>query len=449
MSQLERHTGNVATVTYGCQMSEREADLLTEIAVQEGYQRCADIHEADLILINTCCVRESAENKILGKIGELKRLKEQRPGLKIAVSGCMVQQPDRLEWLMKRAPHVDLWTGTDQMNDFARLLRQLDAGAVVAVIGANLAIQAEDLPVAGQGRKQVNVNIMYGCNNFCTYCIVPYVRGRERSRSREDILAEIRTLVASGCREVTLLGQNVNSYGLDAQWEYDFADLLQSADRIPGIARVRFMTSHPKDLSDKLIETVAQGRSLCEHFHLPVQSGSNEILKRMNRRYTREYYLERLDKIRQRIPQASITSDMIVGFPGETEADFQDTLDLVAQADFSQLFTFVYSRRSGTAAATMPDQIPLEEKKRRLQTLMALQEQKSLAWKRRLVGQTVEVMTEGVSKNNQQRLSGRTRGNELVVFPGDVQRSGEIIRVKIVDTTAWTLIANALKCGER
>ncbi|MDR3288040.1 MAG: tRNA (N6-isopentenyl adenosine(37)-C2)-methylthiotransferase MiaB [Peptococcaceae bacterium] len=444
MSQAESQEKKVATLVYGCQMSERDAELLTEIAAREGYRCCAELQEADLIIVNTCCVRESAENKILGKIGELKRLKESNPGLKIAVSGCMVQQPDRLRQLVKRAPHVDLWMGTYHLNDFSQLLRQLEDGAKIAVADEQ-ETGPEKLPVTGKGKRRVHINIMYGCNNYCAYCIVPYVRGRERSRRREDILAEVEELVAAGCREVTLLGQNVNSYGQDAALDYDFADLLQSIDRLEGLQRVRFTTSHPKDLSDKLIQTVAAGKRLCEHFHLPVQSGSDEILARMNRKYTREYYRSRVRRIREQIPGASITSDVIVGFPGESEENFRETLDLVAEMNFSQVFTFLYSKRSGTAAAELPDQIPLEVKKRRLQTLMALQQEKSLAWKRRMIGQTYEVMVEGVSKTNQGRLSGRTRGNELVVFAGEEALIGELAAVKMLEASPWTLIGEMRK----
>ncbi|MEL1136391.1 tRNA (N6-isopentenyl adenosine(37)-C2)-methylthiotransferase MiaB [Desulfitobacterium sp. THU1] len=428
----------VVTLAYGCQMSERDADTLTEISSQKGYTPSQDLEHADLIIINTCCVRESAENKILGKIGELKRLKAINPQLKIAISGCMVQQPGALERLKKRAPHVDIWAGTHNIHEFQRLLDESDEGKV-AEVWEKPKETLESVPLAEKGKLKAFVNISYGCDNFCTYCIVPHVRGRERSRHPQEIIAEINALVKSGCREVTLLGQNVNSYGQDLQPPYDFADLLKDVDAIPGLWRVRFMTSHPKDLSDKLIEVIATGQHLCEHIHLPCQAGSNDILQRMNRKYTREYYLSRIDEIKKRIPQASITTDIIVGFPSETEEDFAQTLDLISEVTYSQAFTFMYSKRSGTAAARMEEQLPLDIKKHRLQRLINLQNAQSLAWRQKMIGHTYEVLVEGPSKANPDRLTGRTRGNELVVFSGEPRQIGTLVQVIIQDASAWTL----------
>ncbi|HWQ71639.1 MAG TPA: tRNA (N6-isopentenyl adenosine(37)-C2)-methylthiotransferase MiaB [Desulfitobacteriaceae bacterium] len=430
----------VVTLTFGCQMSERDAETLTEISAQQGYCRCTNLQEADLVIVNTCCVRESAENKILGKIGELKRLKDKKPGLIIAVAGCMVQQPQVLERLQKRAPHVDIWTGTFNLHNFSTFLKQAAKSEKTAVVYDLPDESLEAAPQSEKGKLQANVNIMYGCNNFCSYCIVPYVRGRERSRRPEDIIQEIRNLAASGCREVSLLGQNVNSYGLEFSPAYDFADLLKEVDQIPGLWRVRFITSHPKDLSDKLIAAIAAGTHLCEHIHLPVQAGSNAVLQRMNRKYTREYYLSRLAKIRELIPEVSITTDIIVGFPGETASDFLQTLELVEQGNFSQAFTFMYSKRSGTAAASMPEQIPLDVKKARLQELMLLQKDKSLAWRQKMLGKNYEILVEGPSKTNPDRLSGRTRSNELVVFPGNNSMIGTLVNVKIIEAGPWTML---------
>lgn len=433
----------VATIVFGCQMSERDAETLTTLSADLGYKPTEELKEADLIIINTCCVRESAENKILGKIGELKRLKENNPNLKIAVSGCMVQQPGALAKLQKRAPHVDIWTGTHNLHNFPAMLEHSQAkGKIAEVVDTPLAIT--ELPRREKGKLRAFVNIMYGCNNFCTYCIVPHVRGRERSRPAAEIIGEIKDLVANGCREVTLLGQNVNSYGQDFTPTYDFADLLQEVDQISGLARVRFTTSHPKDLSDKLIETIAQGRHLCEHIHLPVQSGSNSILKSMNRQYTREYYLSRVAKIREIIPDVSLTTDIIVGFPGESEDDFAQTLDLVRQVQYSQAFTFLYSKRSGTLAAVMPDQVPLDVKKRRLQELMKIQTEASLKWRERMVGRIYEVLVECPSKTNPERLTGRTRGNELVVFNGDSELVGKLIPVQMTEAGSWTLVGEVV-----
>jgi len=382
----------VVTLVYGCQMSERDAETLTEITRHFGYSPSDDLETADLVIVNTCCVRESAENKILGKIGELKKLKERNLNVKIAISGCMVQQPGALERLQKRAPHVDIWAGTHNLHDFPALLQRVEQGGKVAEVWQEPKATLEVTPLAEKGKLHVNVNIMSGCDNFCSYCIVPHVRGRERSRKPKEILQEIESLVDSGCREVTLLGQNVNSYGKEFLPAYDFADLLHQVDQIAFLLRIRFITSHPKDLSDKLIETVAEGEKLCEHFHLPIQSGSNFILERMNRKYTREYYLSRVQKIRELIPNASLTTDIIVGFPGESEEEFEQTLAMINQAHYSQAFTFMYSKRSGTLAAQMEDQIPLDVKKRRLQKLMSVQNQKSLEWRQHMIGKMVEFL---------------------------------------------------------
>ena len=430
----------VVTLTYGCQMSERDAETITEIASQSGYSRSEDLATADLVIINTCCVRESAENRILGKIGELKKLKEKNPNLKIAISGCMVQQPGALERLQKRASHVDIWAGTHNLHDFSALLSRAEQGKKVAEVWQEPKHTLESTPLAEQGKLHANVNIMYGCDNFCSYCIVPHVRGRERSRKPEEIIQEIENLVASGCREVTLLGQNVNSYGKEFSPAYDFADLLRAVDKIPLLLRIRFLTSHPKDLSDKLIETVARGEKLCEHFHLPIQSGSNSILQRMNRKYTREYYLNRVQKIRGLVPNASLTTDIVVGFPGESEDDFEQTLAIMKLIHYSQAFTFMFSKRSGTLAATMDDQIPLDVKKRRLQRLMSVQNQESLDWRQGMVGEKYEVLVEGPSKTNPTRLTGRTRGNELVVFKGNSKSVGSLVDVRILEAGSWTLV---------
>jgi len=430
----------VVTLVYGCQMSERDAGTLTEITRHFGYSPSDDLETADLVIVNTCCVRESAENKILGKIGELKKLKERNLNVKIAITGCMVQQPGALERLQKRAPHVDIWAGTHNLHDFSALLQRVEQGEKVAEVWQEPKATLEITPLAEKGKLQANVNIMYGCDNFCSYCIVPHVRGRERSRRPSEILQEIESLVDSGCREVTLLGQNVNSYGKEFSPAYDFADLLQQVNQIAFLLRIRFITSHPKDLSNKLIETVAEGEKLCEHFHLPIQSGSNYILERMNRKYTREYYLSRVKKIHELIPNACVTTDIIVGFPGETEEDFEQTLAMMNQVHYSQAFTFMYSKRTGTLAAEMEDQIPLDVKKRRLQKLMSVQNQESLELRQQMIGKMVEVLVEGPSRTNPKRLTGRTRGNDLVVFVGNLETIGSLVNVRINEAGSWTLI---------
>jgi tRNA-2-methylthio-N6-dimethylallyladenosine synthase len=437
----------VCTLSYGCQMSERDAETLTAVSHHLGYSRTEDPSAADLIIVNTCCVRESAENKIIGKIGQLKKIKEKKPSLIIAVAGCMVQQPGIVEKLRKRAPHVDIWTGTFDYHRFAELLQASESGKKVSLISGQETGAGEAEPLAEKGKLRVNVNIMYGCNNFCAYCIVPYVRGRERSRPQAMILKEVAELAASGCREVTLLGQNVNSYGKTDGFPYDFADLLQAMDKIEGLTRVRFTTSHPKDLSDKLIATVAGGKRLCAHFHLPFQAGSNRILQAMNRNYTREYYLERVQKIKAALPEVRLSTDIIVGFPGETEEDFEQTLDLVRTVRFSQAFTFMFSKRSGTAAAELPDQVPLEVKKRRLQKLMAVQNAQSLAWRQEMIGGTYEVLVEGPSKTKAATLTGRTRGNEVVIFQGNENLIGNLINVRIDSANSWTLFGTTAKAN--
>lgn len=436
---MSQNKKKVYTISYGCQMSERDAETLTAIASQSGYVRIDDPEKADLIIINTCCVRESAENRIIGKIGELKKLKERKPTLKIAIAGCMVQQPGILEKLKKRASHVDIWTGTFDHHKFKELLQTSSDGLKVSLVSSEAANSTEVVPLAEKGKQRATVNIMVGCDNYCAYCIVPYVRGRERSRPMDVILNEIGILVENGCQEVTLLGQNVNSYGRKDKFDYDFPDLLKEIDKIDGLARIRFMTSHPKDLSDKLITTVAEGEHLCEHFHFPFQSGSNRILQAMNRKYSREYYLERVEQILKEVPEARITTDIIVGFPGETEEDFEQTLDVVRTIPFSQAYTFMFSKRSGTLAAQLPEQVPLEIKKYRLQRLIELQNAGSLAWRQKLLDKNCEILVEGISKTNPEQVSGRTRGNEVVVVKGSEELIDSLINVKIISANSWTL----------
>lgn len=436
---MTENNKKVATIYYGCQMSERDAETLTAISTQKGYTPTKDLEEADLIIINTCCVRESAENKIIGKIGQLKKYKKKNPSLRIAVSGCMVQQPGIIDKLKKRASHVDIWTGTFDMENFEKMIETANLGQKAVQISEKAVKTSEVVPLAGKGKLRVTQNIMYGCDNFCAYCIVPYVRGRERSRPIQEVLEEIRELVASGSREITLLGQNVNSYGKQDGFDYDFADLLAKADKIDGLQRIRFMTSHPKDLSDKLIKTISQGDKICEHIHLPFQAGSNRVLEAMNRNYTREFYLERVESILREIPEVRLTTDIIVGFPGETEEDFEQTLDLVNKVHFSQAFTFMFSKRSGTAAADLPDQIPLEVKKFRLQKLIELQNARSLSWRQQMIGRSYEILVEGTSKTEKKLLTGRTRGNEVVVFEGSDNMTGKMVSVKVISANSWTL----------
>ncbi len=441
---MTQNNKKVCTISYGCQMSERDAETLTAISAQNGYLRTEIAEDADLIIINTCCVRESAENKIIGKIGQLKTLKKKKPSLIIAVAGCMVQQPGILEKMQKKAPHIDIWTGTFDYSKFEMLLKSTESGKKASLVSTEAEECSEVVPLAEKGKLRASVNIVYGCDNYCAYCIVPYVRGQERSRPLNVIVDEIKDLVDYGCREVTLLGQNVNSYGKKDKFSYDFSDLLQEVDRIDGLARIRFMTSHPKDLSDKLIAAVAAGRHICEHFHFPLQAGSNKILQAMNRNYTREYYLQRVKRILAEIPDARLTTDIIVGFPGETEEDFNLTLDMVRTVPFSQAYTFMFSKRSGTAAAEFQDQVPLDVKKYRLQKLMEVQNARNLAWRQKMIDQNYEILVEGTSKTDPKHLSGRTRGNEIVIFKGTEDMIGSLVNVKITSANSWTLFGGIL-----
>jgi tRNA-2-methylthio-N6-dimethylallyladenosine synthase len=425
---------------FGCQMSFRDSESLGFLAEDFGFAETKEISEASLIIITTCCVRESAERKIMSRIGDLKALKLRNPDLLIAVCGCMVQQPEAVNSYKKRAPHVDLWTGTFDYDQFSVMLERALSGEKIVQVSADSMLRTEFAPDARTGSLKASVSIMYGCDNYCAYCIVPYVRGRERSREPDDILTQVRALAAGGCKDLTLLGQNVNSYGIKDGFQTDFADLLREIDRVEGLERIWFVTSHPKDLSDKLIQVMAESRHVCEHIHLPFQAGSDRVLAAMNRGYTAVNYLERTEAIRRGIPGVTLSTDIIVGFPGETEEDFQGTLDLVEKVGFTQAFTFMFSKRSGTSAAEMPDQIPLEVKRERLSRLMDLQSQKSLAWRQSLVGTVQEVLVEGTSKKDASRLMGRTRGNDIVVF-GDPGKPlmGELAQVKIEKARSWTL----------
>jgi tRNA-2-methylthio-N6-dimethylallyladenosine synthase len=429
-------------LNYGCQMNESDAEHFAGQLADLGYQYVEDFHQADVILVNTCCVRESAEKKIFGKIGELKAIKAADPHKIVCVTGCMAQKDG--DKILKTYPQVDLIIGTSYVNNFSAILEGFKADRQTEHhVYANLE-QAPDEFEGNFVRKSsfsAWVPIMYGCNNFCTYCIVPYVRGRERSRSKESILAEIKKAVGEGYKEFTLLGQNVNSYGKDLGLTQAFSDLLKAVDEIPGVERIRYMTSHPRDMGEDLIKTVAQSKHICKHFHIPVQSGSTRIIKAMNRSISREKYLDLVKLIRSYVPEAVITTDLIVGFPGETEEDFQDTLRLLEEVDYDVAYTFIYSKRSGTPAAKMPNQVPLAVKKARLRKLMDVQNVHSLARNKRLVGKTLEVLVEGPSHNNPDIYSGRTDGNKLVLWPlGDKQYEiGSKVKVHIEVAQTWLL----------
>ena len=422
------------TITYGCQMNEHDSEVMAGILEEMGYQPARSREEADVILINTCCVRETAENKVYGLLGELRKLKMDRPGLLIGVGGCMTQQKDVARKIKERFSHVDLVFGTHNLPRLKELLLQAKEGQQRVIELLDHAGPApEGLPVKRASGIKAWVVVTYGCNNYCTYCIVPYVRGRECSRRPEDILDEIRSLAAFGYKEVTLLGQNVNSYGRDLPSKVDFASLLEEVNRIAGISRIRFTTSHPRDFTDRLIAVIAAGEKICEHVHLPVQAGSNRILRMMNRGYTREDYLRLVEKIRRAIPGVAITTDIMVGFPGETDEDFALTMDLVEQVRFDSAFMFIYNVRPGTPAANFPDQVEDRVKRERIKALIDRQNQITKEINSGEVGKTFQVLVDGQSKTNPQMLGGRTRTNKLVVFPGPLDLVGKSVDVEITE----------------
>ena len=431
-------------INYGCQMNESDTEHYAGQLEELGYKSVKDYHGADVILVNTCCVRESAEKKIAGKIGELKAEKKRNPQNVICVAGCMAQKDG--EKLQKKHPQVDLLLGTAYVNDFKQLLLDYLADRK-GMTYTDLTIHQSEFEGhrVRQSKFAAWIPIMYGCNNFCTYCIVPYVRGRERSRSVENILAEVEAAVKEGYKEFTLLGQNVNSYGKDFGEKDAFAKLLRRVNDIPGVERLHYMTSHPRDMSEEVIKAVAECEHICESFHVPFQSGSSEILRRMNRGYTKEKYMNLIKLIRQYVPDASITTDIIVGFPGETEEDFAETLDVVRQVGFTSAFTFIYSKRSGTPAAKMENQVPLAVKKERLNRLMALQNENSLRCHERLIGKMVEVLADGPSKQAD-IWCGRSRTGVLVLWPVENKQYeiGQKVNVLIDTAQTWLVKGKAV-----
>ncbi len=419
------------TQTFGCQMNARDSEKLTGILEQAGFIETQNEH-ADFVIYNTCTVRENANQKVYGHLGLLKHEKKSNPCMRIALCGCMMQEPGVVEKLKKSYRFVDLVFGTHNIFKFAELLYQtLNSKEQIIDIWEGTEQIVEDLPVERKYSFKSGVNIMFGCNNFCSYCIVPYVRGRERSRRPEDIIREIETLAADGVSEVMLLGQNVNSYGKTLKDSISFGELLRRVEKIDGIARIRFMTSHPKDLSDELIQVMKESKKVCRHLHLPLQSGSTRILKAMNRKYTKEQYLELAGKIRREIPDISLTTDIIVGFPGETEEDFLETMDVVKKVCYDNAYTFIYSKRTGTPAAAMENQVPEAEVKSRFDRLLNLVQENARSQTARFAGTVQEVLIEEVNEHDPSLLTGRMSNNLLVHFPGDVSLIGRIRKVKL------------------
>ncbi len=426
-------TPKCAVVTFGCQMNARDSEKLAGILKEAGFALDGTESDADLVIYNTCSVRDNANQKVYGHLGSLKPLKKKNPGLKIAMCGCMMQEQSVIDNISRNYGFVDLVFGTHNIFKFAELLYRMyeeSAGQIID-IWESTDDQVEDLPVERKYSYKSGVNIMYGCNNFCTYCIVPYVRGRERSRDAKEIVREIEKLSEDGVIEVMLLGQNVNSYGKGLDEDIDFSDLLKEVEKIDGIKRIRFMTSHPKDLSDKLIDTIASSEKICRHIHLPLQSGSDRILKAMNRHYTKESYLGLVRKIREAIPDIAITTDIIIGFPGETKEDVDDTIDVINKVEYDNAFTFIYSKRTGTPAASMADQVSEEFASEQFNRVLDAVRECASKRNGMLIGRVEEALVESISDNDPSMVTGRLSNNSMVHFKGDKQLIGSIVQVRL------------------
>ena len=423
--------------TMGCQLNENDSEKLAGIVESMGFEKTEKLEEADLVIYNTCCVRENAEERLFGKLGELKKQKEEK-GTIIAIGGCMMQEPAMLEKIKKSYNYTDIVFGTHTLHKFEEDLKKvLENGKKVRDVIDIDGEVIEDLPIKRNDNFKASVTIMYGCNNFCSYCIVPYVRGRERSRAPEKILEEVEMLAKEGYKEITLLGQNVNSY--NGRENYKFANLLNDVCKIDGIERVRFISPHPKDFTDDVIEAIANNPKIARVLHLPLQSGSSAVLKKMNRKYTKEQYLKLVDKIKTRIPDVVLSTDIIVGFPGETEEDFEDTLDVVRKVNYEQVFMFIYSRREGTIADKMENQIPEEIKHKRFDRLKELFDSRVSENNQKYIGTTQKILVDGYSKNDKETLTGRTDTNKVVNFKGNEELIGKIINIKITEEHKWYL----------
>ena len=437
---IENRPHTYCVVTYGCQMNAHDSEKLAGMLQEMGMTEAESRETADFVIFNTCCVRDNAQRRALGNVTWLKELKKTKPEMMVAVCGCMMQQKGMGEQILRQYPFVDVAFGTHNLYRFAQLMLQAvkNRRRVVEVIQEDEGSIPEDLPVRRSSPYHAYITIMYGCNNFCSYCIVPYVRGRERSRASARIIEEARQLKAEGVREIMLLGQNVNSYGLDVEGEMSFAQLLEKLDEV-GIERIRFMTSHPKDISDELIDVIAKSKHICHALHLPVQHGSSRVLASMNRKYTREQYLARVAAIREKIPDMSLTTDLIVGYPGETEEEFEETCSLVNEVGYDSAFTFIYSPRIGTRAADMPDQIPEEVSSRRIQKLIAIQKENTRRNYAGYIGQVHSVLVEEASKRDEHQMAGKDEYNITVNFPGSKDLIGRIVRVRITSAGESTL----------
>ena len=425
--------------TYGCQMNEHDSENIQAMLEEMGFKEAEDYEQADLILLNTCSIRENAHNKAFGMLGRLKHLKQEKPDIIIGLCGCMAQEEGVIQEILTRYPQVNFVFGTHNLHRLPIVLKKyLDTNHQEIEVFSKEGNLIEGMPVKRMSPYKAYVNIIYGCDKFCTYCIVPYTRGKQRSRRKEDILQEVEELVKEGYQEVTLLGQNVNAYGKDLEENYGMEDLLEDVAKT-NIPRIRFMTSHPWDFTDKMIEVIAKYPNIMKSIHLPVQSGSSRILRKMGRRYTKESYLELFDKIKETVPNVSISTDIIVGFPGEEEEDFQETLDLVRHCKFDNAFTFIYSPRENTPASRLADNTPLEVKEKRLQELNQLVNQYFLENNQKKVGNIEKVLVEGKNENGKTDLYGYTETNKLINFNGSSDVIGKIIDVKVTDAKTWSL----------
>ena len=434
VAQKEKEAGRKLTCcvhTFGCQMNARDSEKLLGILTDIGYVETEDEH-ADFVIYNTCTVRENANNKVYGRLGYLSNFKKKNPHMMIALCGCMMQEPTVVEKIRKSYRFVDLVFGTHNIYKFAELLcNRMESDSMIIDIWKDTDKIVEDLPIRRKFSFKSGVNIMFGCNNFCSYCIVPYVRGRERSRDPKDIIREIERLVADGVVEVMLLGQNVNSYGKNLEHPMTFAQLLEEVEKIDGLERIRFMTSHPKDLSDELIEVLGKSKKICKHLHLPLQSGSSRILKEMNRHYTKEQYLELVKKIRAAVPDIALTTDIIVGFPGETEEDFLETMEVVKEVQYDSAFTFIYSKRTGTPAATKEDQVSPEVVKDRFDRLLHVVQEIGSQKAGALQGTVQKVLIEEINAQDEHLVTGRLSNNSVVHVPGGADLIGKIVNVSL------------------
>ncbi|SDL91462.1 tRNA (N6-isopentenyl adenosine(37)-C2)-methylthiotransferase MiaB [Halarsenatibacter silvermanii] len=438
---------NYHVITYGCQMNEHDSEKIRGMLESMGYNEVKKAEEADIIVINTCLIRENAELTVYGKVGALKKFKEENPDLVLAVGGCMMQKDTTAKKLYNKHPEVDIIFGTHNLPRLPSLIENVKEGndKIIEISDAPLeANKDSETPVKRESDIKAWITVIRGCENYCSYCVVPHVRGPERSRPEAQILEEIKGVVYNGVKEVTLLGQNVNAYGKDLEKDKNFADLLKKAADIKGLQRIRYMTSHPRDFDEQMIEVTAGTDKISSHYHLPVQSGSDSVLKMMNRGYTRANYLNLVEKIRSHDPAAAITTDIIVGFPGEKESDFQKTIDLVEECRFDMAFTFAYSERPDTRAQKMEDDVDPEVRQERLQELMEVQNRISQEKNQELVDETVEILVEGESRKNPETFAGRTETNKLVIIPKDEGLRGKLIPVKINEAGSWTLYGEPL-----